>query len=98
MYGNASNAVTTMVAAATSATPLLPADTRNGRKCASLYYDAAAILYVLVGDTGPPSTTNYTFKMGQGLLTYWEGPAGINCAINGLWSAATGSVAVAVYT
>ncbi len=88
--GNAT-ATPTQVAATTSATNLLAAN--SGRRGATIYYDGAAILYLLEG-SGTPSATVYTTKLGAGYFTQYDAPAGFTGAIRGIWSAATGSANV----
>lgn len=87
--------MSTAVAATTSATTLSDGNKRG----VSVYYDGAAILYLLAdaSRTGTPSTTNFTVKMGDGYLTYWESPAGYSGPVKGIWSAATGSALVTEY-
>lgn len=71
---------------------LLPTNTaRIG--AASVYYDGAAILYLLEG-SGTPSATNFTIKLGAGLLTYYETQGSYTGPIKGVWSAATGAANV----
>lgn len=82
----------TSVSATTSATTL----SAKSSKPRSVYYDGAAILYLLADD-GTPSSTNYSAKLGDGYLTYWETPAGYRGAVKGIWSAATGSALVTVF-
>ncbi len=91
--GNAASATATatQVAASTSAVTLLAANA--SRKGATVYYDGAAILYLLEG-AGVPSATNFTYKLGSGLYTAYEAPAGFTGALKGIWSAATGSANV----
>jgi hypothetical protein len=92
MADAASTATVTSVAANASAVTLLAANTvRKG--AASFYYDGAAILYLLEG-AGVPSATNYTIKLGSGLLTYYETQTDFNGIVKGIWSAATGAVLV----
>lgn len=96
MAGNSTSTAPAKVDATTSATDLIAANTRNGRKGASVYYDGAAILYLLAG-SGTPSSTLFTAKLGDGYLTYWEAPAGYQGAVRGIWSAATGAALVTEY-
>jgi hypothetical protein len=65
----------------------------SGRRTASVYYDGAAILYLLAGP-GTATSTNFTVKMGEGLFTYWEAPAGFSDSVTGIWSSAVGSALV----
>jgi hypothetical protein len=67
------------------------------RAALSVYYDGAAILYLLAGE-GTPSSTNFTVKMGDGFLTFWEpSKPGFDGALQGIWSAAVGSALVTEY-
>jgi hypothetical protein len=86
-----SGVVTSAAAGSTTAAQLLPAN--PNRRGATIYYDAAAILYLLEG-TGVPSSTNFTYKLGSGLFTAYEAPAGFTGAIQGVFSAGTGSAYV----
>jgi len=81
----------TAVSAATSATTLQIANA--ARRGASVYYDGAAVLYLILGDETPTSSL-YTLKMGDGYVTYFEVPAGFTGKIAGIWSAAVGSALV----
>lgn len=88
-------AVSKVDASASAVTLLAAANPRRGG--CSVYYDGAAILYLLA-DEGTPTSTNYTIKMGSGYATYWEPPASGESAyqgkLSGIWSAATGSALV----
>ncbi len=81
-------AVPGSVPASTTPVNLLAADAN--RLGGSIYYDDAAILYLLEG-TGTPSPTNFTTKLGAGLYTQYDVPNGYRGAIRGVWSAATGA-------
>ncbi len=89
--GSASTATPTQVAASASAVTLLAAN--SSRRNASVYYDGAAVLYLLEG-SGTPTTTNYTTKLGAGYFTQYDTPPGFTGALKGIWSAATGSANV----
>jgi hypothetical protein len=86
--------VITPVAATTTPTILVANQNRVG---SSVYYDGAAILYLLAGE-GTPSATNFTVKLGDGFLTYWEPTDPVfSGRIRGVWSAAVGSALVTEY-
>jgi len=71
-YNRASTATVYKIDASVTNGVILPANTsRKGRP--SVYYDGAAIMYVLLGP-GTASATNYTIKLGAGLLNYYEPP------------------------
>lgn len=100
------NAVTTTPTTSTTGSPTSVASSLTAvtvlasnatRKGAAVYYDAAAILYVLAG-TGTVSSSLYTLKMGAGFYTYYEVPASYTGVISGIWSVATGSALVTEYT
>lgn len=93
MYAGSANGRVTKVDATTSATTLIDSAKRD---TVSVYYDGAAILYLLVG-TGTPSSTNFSAKLGDGYLTYWEAPNSYRGAVQGIWSAAVGSALVTEY-
>ena len=93
MYPAPANGRVTSVASTTSATTLLASSKRD---TASISYDGAATLYVLIG-AGTPSSTNYTIKMGSGFFTYYEAPHSYRGPIQGIWSAAVGSALVTEY-
>jgi len=88
----AASATATQVPASTSAGTLLAANA-NRIGAASVYYDGAGILYLLEG-AGTPSATNFTIKLGAGLLTYYETQASFTGAIRGVWSTAAGAANV----
>lgn len=83
------------VAASLSAVTILAANT--SRKGAGIYYDGAAILYLILSATTPTASI-YTIKMGSGLATYYEPPANYTGIIRGIWSAAVGSADVTELT
>lgn len=85
----------TQTAASLTAVPVLAANT--ARKGASIYYDGAAILYLIASATTPTSGV-YTIKMGQGYFNYYEVPPGYTGIVQGIWSAATGAAAVTEWT
>lgn len=76
------------VASNVAAVTLLAAN--SSRRGASVYYDGAAILYLLLG-SGTPTSANFTVQMGAGLYTYYEPPTGFTGIIKGIWSVAVGS-------
>jgi hypothetical protein len=84
-------ATETQVPSNTAAVTLLAANT--ARYGATVYYDGAAILYLLEG-SGTPSATNWTYKLGAASFYSYEAPAGFTGAIKGIWSAAVGSANV----
>lgn len=90
----------TPVTASASATTLAQGSAlgvHGDRKGLSIYYDGAAILYLLVGD-GTPSSSNFTAKLGDGFLSFWEpSQQGFDGAVQGIWSAAVGSALVTEY-
>lgn len=88
------DATVTPVTAAVTSTTLIAAN--RARNSASVYYDGAAMLYLLAG-SGTPTATNYTVKLGDGFITYWEPPDGYMGDIKGIWSAAVGSALVTEY-
>lgn len=85
----------TQVNASASAVTLLAANAN--RKAASIYYDAGAIGYIILSAT-TPTTSVYSIKMGQGYFNYFEVPPGYTGIVQGIFSAATGAVAVTEYT
>jgi hypothetical protein len=85
----------TQVASNVAAQTILAANAN--RKGAGIYYDGAAILYLILSGTTPTSSV-YTIKMGSGLATYYEPPANYTGIIRGIWSAAVGSAVVTELT
>jgi hypothetical protein len=68
----AASAVVTIKAAQIASLVLLPPNV-NRKGSPSIYYDGAAVMYLLVGP-GLASNTNFTLKLGAGLLHYYEPP------------------------
>lgn len=85
----------TQVASNVAAQTILAANA--ARLGGSVYYDAAAILYLVCSATTPTSSV-FTVKMGAGLVTYFELPANYTGIVRGIWSVATGSADVTEYT
>lgn len=86
--------VQTVVAQLTTVQVLAAANA--ARKGLSVHFDAAAVLFLIVGDQAPGSTL-YAIKMGQGLLTYWECPVRFVGQVRGFFSAAGGVCNVTEY-
>jgi hypothetical protein len=90
----ASAAVTRVAASATSAQVLAANTQRTGAKFMN---DSAAICYLLEG-TGTASPTNFSVKLApndtNGIGGYYETPFGFSGAVQAVWSAAAGGLAV----
>lgn len=87
-----SSSTTSNASVSASITPVqLLAPNVARRSKPSIYYDGTAVLYVLVG-VGVPSATNYTLKMGAGLVVFFAPePDSYLGEIRGVWSTLSGA-------
>ena len=88
------SSTSTLTSVAASITTVTVLALNNGRKGATIYNDAAAILYLALGSGA--SVTNFTAKLFS--ETYYEVPYEYLGIITGIWNVATGAARVTELT
>jgi hypothetical protein len=88
------SSTSTLTSVSASVTTVTVLALNNGRKGATIYNDAAAILYLALGSGA--SVTNFTAKLFS--ETYYEVPYEYLGIITGIWNVATGAARVTELT